>query len=55
MVPLLLAPAAVLQAVQNHVVGQGVVARVDVKGDVGTAPGSALEVHVEPGGAQKQG
>lgn len=53
-VPLFLGPLAVLQAVQHHVMRVTIVAWVDVKSDVSAVPGSALQVHVESGGARKQ-
>lgn len=49
-VPLFQAPQSRLERVQDHVVGGAVVARVHVERDVGVAPGSALQVHVESGG-----
>lgn len=53
-VPLFLGPPAILQVVQHHVMRVTIVAWVDVKSDVSAVPGSALQVHVESGGARKQ-
>lgn len=49
-VPLLHAPGAVLLGVEDHVRGPTVKPGVEVKSNVGVAPGATLEVHVEPGG-----
>lgn len=48
-VPLFHAPQVVLQGVEHHVRGPTVKPRVDVKSNVGVAPGATLEVHVESG------
>lgn len=48
--PVFNAPHVVLLGVEHHVIGLTVKPRVDVKSDVGVAPGATLEVHVESGG-----
>lgn len=48
-VPLFLAPQAVLLGVEHHVKGPTVKPRVEMKSNVGVAPGATLEVHVESG------
>lgn len=49
-VPLFQAPQVVLLCVEHHVIGPTVKPRVEVKSNVGVAPGATLEIHVESGG-----
>lgn len=47
-VPLLRAPAAMLEGVNNHVTGVAIVARVKMESNICVGPRTALQVHVEP-------
>lgn len=47
-VPLLRAPAAMLEGVNNHITGVAIVARVKMESNIRVGLRTALQVHVEP-------